>query len=99
MSSASAVEMDGGVWGNASPPRHHPISQLDRKYFILRRRVRYSPPRCFLHGAFFLVFERQQATTLVPHKRNMFVCFMRFLTKYFLFIKPHAAQFLGLNLQ
>ncbi len=42
--------MGGGERSNASFPHEHSFSQPIRGYFIWRRRNRYSPPRCFLHG-------------------------------------------------
>jgi hypothetical protein len=41
--------------GWASPPSNHQVSHLIRGYFIQRRRIRYSPPRCFLP-----VFDQRQ---------------------------------------
>ncbi len=45
----------------ASPPRHHPISQLSRGYFIQRRRNRYSSPQCLARQIF-----KVGVTVIVP---------------------------------
>jgi hypothetical protein len=52
-----AVERGGDGRNNAFSPPPTPIFQLIHGYFILKRRNRYSPPRCFLHRHSLLAAE------------------------------------------